>query len=217
MFTGLVQDIGNIFRQGNNLRVEGYKSISSLNIGDSIAVDGVCLTVTNFSSNSFCADISEETLEKTTLGRKLERNNCVNLESALRLSDRLGGHLVSGHVDGLGKITSVRELPQSRVIEVCWEDPFYGRYICEKGSICLNGISLTVAGCSKDGVRFSVAVIPHTWSSTSLQYLAVGELVNLEADLIAKYTESILDRSNSSKISPSPELSKAWLEKNGWS
>ena len=217
MFTGLIQAVGNVHRQGNSLRVDGCESLFPLSHGESISVDGVCLTVTDFSEKSFWADISEETLHRTTLGRKAENNEVVNLEPALRLSDRLGGHLVSGHVDGLGEVTSIKELKNSWALDVVWKDQIYGRYICEKGSICIDGISLTVAACSENGISFSIAVIPHTWLETSLQYLAVGKLVNLEADLMAKYAERLLDKNKTNKEHYlSNDISKTWLESNGW-
>tara|TARA_Y100001968_G_C19338204_1_gene708016 strand:+ start:72 stop:728 length:657 start_codon:yes stop_codon:yes gene_type:complete len=218
MFTGLIQEVGNIYRQGNNLKIIGGKSFSPLALGDSISVDGVCLTVADIVSNGFYADVSEETLSRTTLGKKSERNDFVNLEPALRLSDRLGGHLVSGHVDGLGKVISVEESQKSWNLEVRWNDPVYGRYICEKGSICIDGISLTIADCSEDGMNFSIAVIPHTWTATSLKYLSVGDEVNLEADLMAKYAESLMRKSISgNKNPPNTDISKLWLESHGWS
>ena len=218
MFTGLIQDVGNIFLQGKSLRVEGCESFSPLHLGDSISVDGVCLTVADFAPNGFFADVSEETLSRTTLGRKAERNDFVNLEPALRLSDRLGGHLVSGHVDGLGEVISINKMKNSWNLGISWNDADYGRYICEKGSICIDGISLTVADCSKDGINFSIAVIPHTWTATSLQYLSIGDLVNLEADLMAKYAESLLSKKGSNETdSVSDLITNSWLEMNGWS
>ena len=217
MFTGLIQGVGKVCAQGNRLRVEGCESFSPLNLGDSIAVDGVCLTVGDFYPSGFWADVSEETLKRTTLGRKAEVNAIVNLEPALRLSDRLGGHLVSGHVDGLGEVISITELTNSWELEICWNDPNFGQYICEKGSICVDGVSLTVSKCSRDGINFSIAVIPHTWGSTALQYLAVGQLVNLEADLMAKYAGSLLDKRESIPIkSIANVISKSWLQSHGW-
>ena len=124
---------------------------------------------------------------------------------------------MSGHVDGLGKVISVEESKKSWNLEVRWIDPVYGRYICEKGSICIDGISLTIADCSGDGMNFSIAVIPHTWKATALQYLSTGDEVNLEADLMAKYAESLIRKSISgNKIPLATDISKAWLESHGW-
>jgi len=221
MFTGLIQSIGKVQYQGNKLFVEANKMPFSIDIGDSVSVDGVCLTVAEYRENGFLADVSEETLKRTTLGNKASRNSFVNLEPALRLSDRLGGHLVSGHVDGIGKVVLFEALPNSWVIEISWEEKSFAKYVCEKASISLNGISLTVSACKKDEGGFSIAVIPHTWANTALKYLLEGDLVNLEVDLMAKYAESLLlDRfSESNKRvdrNTQPEISKDWLAGQGW-
>lgn len=217
MFTGLIQSIGKVHRQGNHLRIEVAGPFPIVKLGDSVAVDGVCLTVMDVIFNGFLADISEETLRRTTLGSKSEKGEFVNLEPALRLSDRLGGHLVSGHIDGIGEVISIKELMNSWDLEVSWKDVFYGRYICEKGSVCVDGISLTVSKCTRNGRRFSIAVIPHTWVSTSLKHLKESSLVNLEADLMAKYAESILDKSQSGDLHSLPNnISKSWLKEHGW-
>tara|TARA_Y100001968_G_scaffold275091_1_gene268629 strand:- start:3501 stop:4157 length:657 start_codon:yes stop_codon:yes gene_type:complete len=217
MFTGLIQTVGKVSLQVKSLKVEYFNAFDALNIGDSVSVDGVCLTVVSIDSptSSFTSDVSEETLKRTTLGHKAEINGFVNLEPALRLSDRLGGHLVSGHVDGLGKVVSIRKLKNSWNVEVTWKEPKYGRYICEKGSICIDGISLTVANLSENGRKFSVAVIPHTWMATSLRHLSEGNLVNLEADIMAKYAEKLLNQYQS-KITTNNEITKSWLTSQGW-
>ncbi len=221
MFTGLIHTIGIVNRRGEGLAVEGCEPFAPLKLGESVAVDGICLTVTGLLGSGFLADVSEETLSRTTLGMKAQRGDFVNLEPALRLSDRLDGHLVSGHIDGLGKVVSIEELSNSWRLEVTWNDFDYGRYICEKGSIAIDGISLTVGGCSEKGSRFWIAIIPQTWQSTSLKYLSVGSLVNLEADLMAKYAESLLRSLNvipsgSEMNNLSSEVSKEWLAKHGW-
>lgn len=217
MFTGLIQSIGKVSRQGQSLQVQGCEPFSPLFLGDSVAVDGVCLTVASIIPKGFLADVSEETLRRTNLGQKAEYDGFVNLEPALRLSDRIGGHLVSGHVDGLGLINSIERLTYSWKIEVNWRSIDFGRYICEKASICLDGISLTIADCSESGDTFSISVIPHTWSNTSLQHLEEGRIVNLEVDLMAKYAEKLLKNINSAPNNlPSPKISSSWLEKHGW-
>ena len=215
MFTGLIQSVGKAYLQGNSLRVEGYESFGPLQIGDSVAVDGVCLTVVECSSTSFYADVSEETLDRTTLGSKAKKNDFVNLEPALRFSDRIGGHLVSGHVDDLGEVRAINKLNQSWILELFWRNLSYGKYICAKGSICVNGISLTVAESLNNGKAFSIAVIPHTWTSTSLQHLSIGDSVNLEADLMAKYAEQLLNKSDIHQ-NPSSDISASWLKSQGW-
>ena len=220
MFTGLVQAVGRLERRGQQLLVSGCAPFAPLQLGDSVAVDGVCLTVAACVGDGFLADVSEETLQRTTLGAKSTGRGAVNLEPALRLADRLGGHLVSGHVDGGGTVTAIDALPQSWRLELAWNDPAYGRYVVEKGSIAVDGISLTVAGCAEQSGRFWVAVIPHTWASTALQYLKVGAAVNLEADVIARYTERLLAQNGAadphSANAKQPPISQAWLAENGW-
>ncbi len=220
MFTGLVQAVGRLQRRSKGLLVKGCEPFAPLHLGDSVAVDGVCLTVAELCSDGFLADVSEETLRRTTLGAKADRGGVVNLEPALRFSDRLGGHLVSGHVDGSGEVVALEALPHSWHLEVRWQDPLFGRYICEKASIAVDGISLTVAGCVEDGSSFWMAVIPHTWSSTALKQLSIGTVVNLEADLLAKYTERLLARGPKTSVGtnpPEPPISSQWLANHGWS
>ncbi len=220
MFTGLIQAIGTIRRQGPSaLQVHGCSPFEPLQIGESIAVDGVCLTVSAIKSGGFIADISEETLSRTSLGLNSERGGFVNLEPALRFSDRLGGHLVSGHVDGIGKVISIRELESSWNLDIEWQDRFFGRYMCEKASIALNGISLTVARCKDQGCNFSIAVIPHTWNQTSLKYLSIGDVVNLEVDIMAKYAENLLrvtSKDEPQENNFNDEISTEWLKDQGW-
>ncbi|WP_269622473.1 riboflavin synthase [Prochlorococcus marinus] len=220
MFTGLVQAVGKIQRHAQGVLIEVPNSFPDLNLGDSIAVDGVCLTVCALRNTAFLANISEETLKKTVLGYKADERGIVNLELALRLCDRLGGHLVSGHVDGLGKVISIQALSNSWHLKIKWEDFTFSKYTCDKASISLNGISLTVAESKFDQGTFSIAVIPHTWENTSLKYLKEGELINLEADLMAKYAESLLgerliDKKKNSQVENS-NLSEDWLINNGF-
>lgn len=215
MFTGLVQMIGTLRQCRSGLQViwdgqHGSEGLSDAALGDSIAVDGVCLTVAERLPQGFRADVSAETLARTTLGAKAAQGGAVNLEPALRLADRLGGHLVSGHVDGLGRIEAIERQAEAWRLELSWCDPHYGRYICEKASIAVDGISLTVAGCSHGGSRFWIAVIPHTWGQTTLQQRRPGEQINLEADLLAKYAERLLQPEQSG-------LSDSWLRQHGWS
>ena len=216
MFTGLIQSMGRVSRSSKGLFVEGCGPFSPLNLGDSIAVDGVCLTVAELISDGFLADVSEETLSRTTLGEKAERRDLVNLEPALRLSDRLGGHLVSGHIDGLGEVVALEKMLQSWKLEILLKNHGLGRYICTKGSISLNGISLTVAGFSDNGIRFWITVIPHTWMSTTLKNLDLGSMVNIEVDLLAKYSERLLVSREEPKVNSSEEISKSWLKNHGW-
>ncbi len=219
MFTGLVQATGTIERAPSGVRLRWSASHGSwgpadLALGDSVAVDGVCLTVAERLADGFRADVSEETLGRTTLSAKADRRAAVNLEPALRLADRLGGHLVSGHVDGLGTVQAVERQAASWYLELAWSDPAYGRYVCEKASVAVDGISLTVAGCSSDGARFWIAVIPHTWAETTLQHLRPGDAVNLEADLLAKYTERLLGAGAAAGAGPA--ITAEWLVSQGY-
>lgn len=189
MFTGIIQSVGAI-KQTNPVGADMHLLIASealnmsdVKLGDSIAVNGVCLTVVNMSASHFEAHVSQETLS-VTVG--LNMTHPVNLEKALRLSDRLGGHLVSGHVDGVGKVLKFESLGE------CWQLDIraphaISKYISIKGSICVNGVSLTVNKISGDD--FSINLIPHTLENTTLKSLSEGSTVNLEVDQIARYVE----------------------------
>jgi len=219
VFTGLIQAIGTIKRNSIGVVVYGCEPFSPLKLGDSVSVDGVCLTVSELMNNSFLANISEETLQRTNLADKAQKNGFVNLEPALRLTDRLGGHIVSGHIDGIGEVLSIDNLKNSWNLKVSWDDLNFCRYMCDKASISLNGISLTIAEIHKDGCEFSVAVIPHTWSNTCLKFLSIGEKVNLEVDLMAKYAEKLLKKNknfNDSNSNQNTLISSEWLNEQGW-
>ena len=217
MFTGLIHSIGTITRNDMGVVVDGCKPFAPVNLGDSISVDGVCLTVSELMNDSFLANISEETLKRTNLADKARKNGYVNLEPALRLSDRLGGHIVSGHIDGIGEVVSIEKLKSSWNLKVSWHDFYFCRYMCDKASISLNGISLTIAETYDDGRKFSIAVIPHTWSNTCLKFLKIGEKVNLEVDLMAKYAEKLLTANkNYSTTKERPAINSQWLNEQGW-
>lgn len=194
MFTGIVQAVGRVARlepQGGDLRLHvatGALDLADVVAGDSIAVAGVCLTVVALDANGFAADVSNETLACTTLGA-LAIDAPVNLEKALRLADRLGGHLVSGHVDGVGKVVAVE--PDGRSQRWTFAaPPALARYIAAKGSVCIDGTSLTVNTVA--GTEFGVNLIPHTVLNTSFQARGIGDAVNLEVDLVARYVERLL-------------------------
>ena len=217
MFTGLIQSIGTIKKIHTGVVVDGCNSFSPIKLGDSVCVDGVCLTVSEIMNDSFMSNISEETLKRTNLADKAQNNGHVNLEPALRLSDRLGGHIVSGHIDGIGEVISIKDLKNSWNMKVSWDNLNFCRYMCDKASISLNGISLTIAKTYDEGRQFSVAVIPHTWSNTCLQFLTIGEKVNLEVDLMAKYAEKLLKvNKNNSITKQKTEISTQWLNEQGW-
>jgi len=192
MFTGLVEDVGTVARADRRsdalaLAIRpGRIALAELAVGESICHDGACLTVTDIGRDSYSVLAGRETLERTTLGA-LRAGARVNLERSLRLGDRLGGHWVTGHVDGTGELVARRDLGSNLVIEI---RTTLGRYIVEKGSIALAGVSLTVNAVASD--TFSVAIIPHTRDHTTLGALAIGERVNVETDILAKHVEKLL-------------------------
>ena len=184
--------------------------LEDLNVGDSIATNGVCLTVISFDSGSFCADVMPETMQRSNLG-ELRAGSPVNLERALSLNGRLGGHIVSGHVDGMGKIVG-REKDENAIRVTIATSGELLRYIVEKGSITIDGISLTVVSVS-DSV-FTVSVIPHTRDETTLVKKQVGDNVNLENDVIAKYVEKLMRPASSAE--PKGGLTLDFLLANGF-
>jgi riboflavin synthase len=194
MFTGLVEGVGQILAlepRGGDLRLRvdvGTLPFADVALGESIAVSGVCLTVVEFDPISFAADASTETLSLTTLGG-LAVGHAVNLERAMRPTDRLGGHLVSGHVDGLGRVLTVHEDARAQRWRFAAPLPLL-KYIATKGSICVDGVSLTVNAVDAQG--FEVALIPHTVAHTAFATTRVGDAVNLEVDLVARYVERLL-------------------------
>jgi riboflavin synthase len=186
MFTGIVEEIGQVASLHEcSLTVRAHKVLGGIEMGASIAVNGVCLTVTRFDKDSFCVDIMDETLRRTNLGH-LKPLDRVNLEGALTLSKGLGGHLVQGHVDATGQIKSISRLDQSRLITIS-AAPELMRYVVEKGFIAVDGISLTVV--NRNASSFSVSIVGFTMEHTTLGKIEVGDIVNLEADIIAKYVE----------------------------
>lgn len=194
MFTGIIEGVGaiaSIEPRGGDLRLRiatGTLPFTEVRLGESIAVNGVCLTVVAFDAASFEADASTETLSLTTLGR-LAPGAPVNLERAMRPSDRLGGHLVSGHVDGVGAVAAVHE--DARAQRWRFSAPAaLLRYVAKKGSICVDGVSLTVNEVDAEG--FDVALVPHTVAHTAFASTRVGDAVNLEIDLVARYVERLL-------------------------
>ena len=216
MFTGIVKAIGKLKKTNNQLCIEILDNYFDINIGDSIAVDGICLTAKEIFDQTFTVDVSEETLEKTTLGNKSYLDGIVNIEPALRISDRLGGHIVSGHVDGLGEVVKIDKLEKSWLLSIKWDDSYFSKYISTKGSICVNGISLTIADQKDNGEIFTIAIIPHTWEYTNLKFLAVGQKVNLEADTQIKYVERLLISGENKKNPSSEIINSNWLKDNGW-
>lgn len=215
MFTGIVEEVGKIKKIERNtvsarLSIEADKVLQEVKEGDSIAVNGICLTVTSFTKNSFTADVMHETMNRTTLG-KLKENSPVNLERALSVMGRFGGHMVSGHIDGRGKIVGIEKDDNAVLFTIETTEKIL-RYIVEKGSVAINGISLTVARV--DRKNFTVSVIPHTLRVTSLGSFQKGDEVNLENDIVGKYIEKLLGLSCPEKKEST--LTMDFLIKNGF-
>jgi riboflavin synthase len=228
MFTGLVQCLGLIESYNQNIFeisvVGGHYSpiMSDLAIGDSVSVDGVCLTVENLQETGFIATASPETLERTTLGDRSNAAQYVNLETSLRMGSKIGGHFVTGHIDGIGCLIeaistatswSIRFGIPSQMQEQ-WQDRI-GRYLVAKGSIAVNGISLTIAECAPDASWFTAAVIPHTYAETNLSYLLAGNLVNLESDILGKYVDRLVSYRLPTTSQPE-EISLSFLAEHGY-
>ncbi|MGA3013188.1 MAG: riboflavin synthase [Bacteroidales bacterium] len=192
MFTGIIEETGivkSIRTEGKSARITiiAEKVLEDMKVGDSINTNGVCLTITEFSSSAFTVDVMPETIQRTTFA-KLRAGSRVNLERALRLTDRLGGHIVSGHIDGTGILEKIREDENARWLSVSTE-PVILRYIVEKGSVALDGISLTVARVTQQS--FEVSIIPHTQAETDILSKKTGDTVNIECDIIGKYVEKL--------------------------
>ena len=214
IFTGLIMEIGQVRRidrrpDGTYLVIEAGKVLEGTRLGDSISINGVDLTVVELGVDAFGADASLETLKRSTLGG-LGAGSRVNLERALGVGERLGGHMVQGHVDGTGELVSVT--PEGNAYRVRLRFPHeLGRYIAMKGSICVDGISLTVAGLGRDW--FEVAIIPHTWRETTLRDLKKGDRVNLEVDVLAKYVERLLEQGKGNASESSSLTLESLLER----
>ena len=209
MFTGIIESMGvvkKITTKGKDalLEIDTSMNLDDIKTGDSIAISGACLTVTGISDRGFIADVSAETLAKTTL-KSLKGGDKVNLEKALRLNSFLGGHLVLGHVDGVGSICERLEKSNSIIfgVEI---DKQLSKYVVQKGSIAVDGISLTVNRCEKN--RFYVNIIPHTARATTLESKRVRDPVNIETDILGKYIEKLLN--------PDKEIDMAFLSEHGF-
>ena len=200
MFTGIIEEVGkikNISKKSSGilLTISADKVLRDCNIGDSIAVNGICLTVTKFDNESFTVDVMNETVRKTTL-YKLTQNSYVNLERAMLVNSRFGGHIVSGHIDGTGTISDIKKDGIAFIYKINTTKEIT-KYIINKGSITIDGISLTVVSVSD--TSFTVSIIPHTMTVTNLGKKKIGDMVNLENDCIAKYVEKMLDNKQEKK------------------
>lgn len=200
MFTGIIEEVGKIKNisktsSGILLTISADKVLRDCNLGDSIAVNGICLTVTKFDNDSFTVDVMNETVRKTTL-YKLAQNSYVNLERAMLVNSRFGGHIVSGHIDGTGTISDIKKDGIAFIYKINTTKEIT-KYIINKGSITIDGISLTVVSVSD--ISFTVSIIPHTMTVTNLGKKKIGDMVNLENDCIAKYVEKMLDNKQEKK------------------
>jgi riboflavin synthase len=229
MFTGLVQGIGKIKSLGDdrfslNIKGEACHLIKSdLSIGDSVAVDGICLTVEEILTDGFVVTTSPETLQRTTLRQKTKTQDDVNLETSLRLGSKIGGHFVTGHIDGIGC------LKESLMSQKAWEMTFtypnhlmnqwqeyIAPFLVSKGSIAINGISLTISDCDSQGNWFKVAVIPHTYAETNLSSLKSGDLVNLESDILGKYVDRLISHRLGHYTQKKENITLNFLAENGY-
>lgn len=216
MFTGIVEEMGAVKAvdqtlAGTRLRLLAKLILDDLPLGASVSVNGACLTVVDVDDQGFAVDVSPETLSVTTLG-ELATGDPVNLERAMKLSERIGGHLVSGHVDGVGEIASRRQDGNAVVLTI-EAPPEIMRYCVPKGSMTVDGISMTINGVQDRS--FSLAVIPHTAQSTTLGMKQAGARVNLEPDLIGKYVERLLQERGQLPQKPAPVIDKDYLQKKG--
>ena len=218
MFTGIIEAVGTIVAMTNkgqdiSLRIQSGKlDLADVKLGDSIATNGVCLTVVQLPGEGYVADLSAETLKRTGFVH-YRPGQSVNLEKALMPTSRLGGHLVSGHVDGVGEVVAIT--PLGRAVEYWIEAPAeLARYIAEKGSITVDGISLTVN--SVEGARFRLTIVPHTTQETTIAQWRVGSRVNLEVDVIARYLERLILGDKAAKPQASSNVTMAMLAENGF-
>lgn len=218
MFTGIIEGVGRLIAKrtvggGLAFDIEAGFDLTDPEEGESIAVSGVCLTAYNIKGRRFSVDVSPETLSRSRLGF-FSQGNSVNLERALRLSDRLGGHLVSGHVDTMAVVKSRKEQGDYTIFTFSFPDSL-GRYVIEKGSITIDGVSLTVNSCGPG--FFSVSIIPHTLKVTSLGELKAGVSVNIEVDIIGKYIEKLLlSPQQNGELNSTEGISSSFLTKHGF-
>ena len=210
MFTGIIEELGVVDSIGaGRLSIRASKVLEDVSLGDSIAVNGICLTVTSFDKGHFTADVMPETIRRTAL-RELKKGSSVNLERALTLSSRLGGHIVSGHIDGVGEVESFTEEGNAVLLKIKAEEKLL-HYIVEKGSVALDGISLTVARVTD--TDFTVSLIPHTRQVTNLHAKMAGSPINIETDVLGKYVEKLLGSGAQEKKSG---LTREFLLQNGF-
>ena len=217
MFTGIIEEIGEVINikhgaKSEVLTIKGKIVTKDSKIGDSIAVNGVCLTATDISGDIFKADVMAETMRRSSLG-SLKTGSKVNLERAMLCNGRFGGHIVSGHIDGIGKIENLEKEDNAVWVSITTSSDIL-KFIVEKGSIAIDGISLTVAYV--DDERFKVSIIPHTASETTLLSKQIGDIVNLENDIVGKYVEKLMKYSDGSNKEKKSNIDMKMLYENGF-
>ena len=213
MFTGIIEEVGTLHAMAEgSIVISCHHVLEDVRLGDSIAVNGICLTVTSFGEAQFTADVMPETIRRTSLS-ELKRGSRVNLERALTPLSRMGGHIVSGHIDGTGQVFSMKQEGNAILLSVQARADIL-RYIVEKGSVALDGISLTVAAVDKS--NFTVSLIPHTRESTNLKEKRQGSKINIETDIIGKYVERMLQGEEAVSKESSPGLTREFLLKCGF-
>lgn len=217
MFTGLVEELGeirNISKKGNSMRlsIAAHKIMSDLAIGDSIAVNGICLTVTDFSGGVFSVDVMPETISRTSLNG-LRVGSKINLERAMAADGRFAGHFVSGHIDDVATLLEKKSSDNAVIFKFKFDSDLQ-KYLVPKGSITVDGISLTIADLAM--TEFTVSIIPHTLRETNLANLRLGDQVNLEVDMLAKYVESILSKSNLAAKEKKNIITESFLNEQGF-
>jgi len=214
MFTGIIEEIAKIEKTkpiagGLSIKIGATKILDDISVNDSICVDGVCLTVTNFDNSGFWVDAVGATLEKSTFA-SIKPSSFVNIERSVRLNDRLGGHLVQGHVNGIGTISEIKKLGENYLLQITVPENLE-RYLIKEGSIAVSGISLTIADLDKNLI--SISVVPHTWQNTNLKYKKINDKVNIEIDVLAKYVEKLLTKDNSGS---EKNITENWLKEIGY-
>lgn len=214
MFTGIIEETGKITKVlpiagGKRINISASKILEDISIDDSICVNGVCLTVIKKEEDGFWIDAVGETLEKTTFAY-LQSPSLVNLERSLRLSDRLGGHFVQGHVNGIGTISEILKRGENYLLQIDVPESLE-KYLINEGSIAIDGISLTIASTEKN--RVNISIIPHTWKNTTLQFKNIGDSVNVEVDVIAKYIEKLITKN---EITGNNKITESWLKEIGY-
>ena len=214
MFTGIIEEIGKILSiqpiaGGMRIKISSSKMLEDISVDDSICVSGVCLTAISVEDDGFWVDAVGATLEKTTFS-KMQLSSSVNLERSLKLNDRLGGHFVQGHTNGIGTILEINKLGENYFLKIKVDESLE-KYLIEEGSITIDGVSLTIA--KLDGSKVGISLIPHTWHNTIIQYKKIGDKVNVEIDMLAKYIEKLIRKNGTDD---NINITENWLKELGY-